>query len=261
MIALSLVALIMLMISRYTSWLDPVRKQLDIVAVPFYWFTDLPTRIHDWADDTLTSRQSLIEKNRALENQLLIHKVKLQKMATVAAENLQLQQLMDSAKTLGHSVLVGKLIGISPDPMLHKVIINKGSQHGVRVGQPLLDAFGMMGQVVSVTTNTAQVLLITDSSHALPVQVNRNGVRTVAEGTGDFYRLNLRHVSSTMDIRKGDLLVSSGLGERFPLGYPVATVKSVNYDPAEPFAEVIASPVAQLDRSRYVLFVLNTDNQ
>ena len=246
-----------MLVSRYTTLFNPVRKHLDLVALPFYWIADLPTRMRSWTDENFASRQSLIEKNRLLENQLLIHKVKLQQMAALSAENLYLRQLMNSSKTLGSRVLVGKIIGISPDPTLHKVIINKGSKHGVYIGQPILDAFGLMGQVVSLTAYTSQVLLITDGSHALPVQVNRNGVRTIVEGTGDFYRLKLRHISSTMDIQQGDLLVSSGLGERFPAGYPVATVQSISHDPGKPFADVVVNPVAQLDRSRHVLFVFN----
>ena len=248
--------MLILLVSRYTAWLNPVRNSLDTVAVPFYWLTNLPARMHHWGNETFTSHQSLIEKNRALESQLLIHKGKLQQMTAVVAENLHLQQLMNAARVLEGQVLVGTLIGVSPDPMIHKVVINKGSKHGIFIGQPLLDAFGLMGQVVSVTAYTSQVLLITDSSHALPVQVNRSGVRTVAEGVGDFYRLKLRHVSSTMDIRQDDLLVSSGLGGRFPVGYPVATVRSIKYDPGKPFAEVIVTPAAQLDRSRHVLLYL-----
>ena len=256
-IALTLAALLILLVSRYTTLFNPVRKHLDVVALPFYWIADLPTRMRSWTDENFASRQSLIEKNRLLENQLLIHKVKLQQMAALSAENLYLRQLMNSSKRLGSRVLVGKLIGISPDATVHKVIINKGSKHGVYIGQPLLDAFGLMGQVVSLTAYTSQVLLITDGSHALPVQVNRNGVRTVVEGIGDFHRLKLRHISSTTDIQQGDLLVSSGLGERFPVGYPVATVHSISHDPGKPFVDVVANPVAQLDRSRHVLFVFN----
>jgi len=154
---------------------------------------------------------------------------------------------------------VGELIGISPDPKVHKVIINKGSDDGIYMGQPVLDEFGLMGQVVSVSAYTSQVLLITDNNHALPVQVNRNGLRTVAEGLGDLYQLRLRHVSSTMDIQEGDLLVSSGLGQRFPVGYPVARIESIVHDPGKSFATVVARPAAHLNRSRHVLFVFSRD--
>ena len=157
-------------------------------------------------------------------------------------------------------VLVAELMGISPDPLTHEVIIDRGRRDGVYRGQAVLDAFGLMGQVVEVHPSSSRVLLITDNSHALPVQINRNGVRAVAEGTGDLNRLRLRHVSNTTDIRAGDLLISSGLGERYPAGYPVAEVEEVVRDPGQSFATVIARPKAQLDRSRHVLLVFGTDD-
>jgi rod shape-determining protein MreC len=155
-------------------------------------------------------------------------------------------------------VLVAELIGVSPNPLSHTVVINRGANEGVFEGQPLLDAFGLMGQVIEVSEHSSRVLLISDATHALPVQVNRNGVRAIAEGTGDLNRLRLRHVSNTTDIREGDLLVSSGLGKRFPVGYPVAEVESVVRDPGQAFATVIARPMARLDRSRHVLLVFDS---
>jgi len=195
-----------------------------------------------------------------MKAELLIHKRKLQQMASLAAENVRLRQLLNSAEMVKDRVLVAELIGISPDPLTHRVIVNKGLQHGVYLGQPLLDAAGLMGQVVEVSDYTSQVLLITDATHALPVQVNRNGVRAVAEGIGDLYQLKLRHLANTVDVREGDLLVSSGLGQRFPVGYPVAKVVSVVHDPGQPFARVVARPEAQLNRSRHVLLVFSGEH-
>ncbi len=247
----------LLLVGRYTPWLDPVRSKLDVLTVPFYWVTDIPHRVSNWLGVNWVSRQELQEENRLLRNQIRVQDSRLQQMASLVAENLRLRQLMNSSEIVQDRVLIAELIGVSPDPLVHKVIVNKGSNDGVYVGQPLLDAFGLMGQVVSVTAYTAQVLLITDNSHAIPVQVTRNNVRTVAEGVGDLYQLRLRYVSSTMDIKKGDILVSSGLGGRFPVGYPVAQVDEITYDQGEPFATVIARPAAQLDRSRHVLLVFS----
>ncbi len=251
--------MLLVLINSYTSWLDPIRAKLNIVSTPFYWLTDLPSRIGEWGEDGLGSRQNLMEENKALKDELLIHKAKNQKMASVLADNVRLQRLMNSSETIRERVVVADIVGLSPDPLAHKIVINKGSQHDVYVGQPLLDADGLMGQVVAVYPYTSDVLLITDSSHAIPVQVNRNGVRAVAEGVGDLYTLTLRHVSNTVDIREGDLLVSSGLGQRFPVGYPVATVESVIHDPGQPFATVIARPAAQLNRSRPALLVFSRE--
>ncbi|GLS25016.1 hypothetical protein GCM10007877_07300 [Marinibactrum halimedae] len=245
------------MLDTFTPYLKPVRAYIGSVSFPFYWLTNIPARIGEWGEEHLVTRDQLIEENQALREELLIHKRKLQGMAAVVTENVRLRELMNSAELIEDRVLIAELIGVSPDPLLHKVVINKGGRDGVYLGQPLLDAEGLMGQVTEVNTFTSQVLLITDSTHALPVEINRNGVRSIAEGVGDLYRLQLRHVSNTVDVQVGDLLVSSGLGQRFPRGYPVAEVKEVIHDPGKPFATVHAVPKAQLNRSRHVLLVFS----
>ena len=146
---------------------------------------------------------------------------------------------------------------MDPNPFTHRIIINKGERDGVVLGQPVLDARGLMGQVVELMPYTSRVLLLTDTTHSIPVQVNRNGLRAIASGTGNPERLELRHVADTADIKVGDLLVSSGLGQRFPAGYPVATVKEVIHDSGQPFAIVRAVPTAALNRSRYLLLVFS----
>lgn len=249
--------MLLIALNTYTSLLDPVRAQLGVLTQSAHWLTNLPSEFADWVDERFTSKEQLLEENAALREELLIHKRKVQQMAAMYAENTRLQQLMNASEKVNDRVVIAEIFGVSPDPLAHKVIINKGSRHGVYVGQPLLDADGLMGQVVEVSPSSSQVMLITDSSHAIPVQINRNGVRAVAEGIGDLYQLQLRHVSNTVDIQEGDLLVSSGLGQRFPVGYPVATVDSVVHDPGQPFARVTARPMAQLNRSRHVLLVFN----
>lgn len=254
-----MVAVGLILVSLYTNWLAPVRAQLGVVAAPFYWVTDLPKRIGNWGDETFVSKQALHEENQALKSELLILQRKLQQMAALAAENVRLRRLLGSSDMLQDNVLVAELVGVSPNPLSHSVVINKGLSDGVYNGQPVLDAFGLMGQVVEANPHSSRVLLITDTSHALPVQVNRNGVRAIAEGTGHINRLRLRHVSNTTDIREGDLLVSSGLGNRFPVGYPVAEVEQVVRDPGQSFSTVIARPMARLDRSRHLLLVFGRE--
>jgi len=255
----SLAAVALILINLYTDWLAPVRAQLGSVATPFYWITDLPERLSDWTEETFTEPGQLREENQALKSELLILQRKLQQMAALAAENVRLRRLLGSSDMLQDKVLVAELMGVSPNPLRHAMVINKGERDGVYLGQPVLDAFGLMGQVVEVNATSSRVLLITDSNHALPVQVNRNGVRAVAEGTGQVDRLRLRHVSNTTDIREGDLLVSSGLGDRFPVGYPVAEVKQVVRDPGQAFSRVIAEPMARLNRSRHLLLVFGSE--
>lgn len=253
--------MLLVLVNIYTDWLTPVRAQLAPLTRPFYWLADAPARIGEWGSELGVSREELQSKNEALSSEILVLNRKLQRMAALAAENVRLRQLLNSAEFIEDRVLVAELIGVSPDPLSHIVIVNKGSDDGVYVGQPLLDASGLMGQVTEVSANLARVLLITDKSHALPVQVNRNGLRAVAEGVGDLYALNLRHMANTVDIREGDLLVSSGLGGRFPVGYPVAIVEKIVRDPGQAFAKVIAKPRAQMDRSRHVLLVFGDSRE
>lgn len=242
----------------YTDWLKPIRNYANDLVYPVYWVVNLPERVGGWVHEQFSGRQKLMRENEALQSELLVHKRKLQQLVFLAAENERLRRLMNAAETLEDRVLVAELVGVSPDPTVHRVIINKGTSDGVYLGQPLVDAEGLMGQVVEVGQYTSKVLLVTDATHALPVLINRNGVRLVAEGFGDLYRLALRYVPNTLDIQEGDLLVTSGLGQRFPVGYPVAKVVEVKQNSGRPFADVIAKPMAQLNRSRHVLLVFDT---
>lgn len=254
---LAVLALAIALIYSKTDWLEGIRQRVSDFTVPIYWLADIPAQVSRWSEDRLASKGDLQEENRALETEVLVLKRKLQQLASISAENTRLRQLLNSADTIEDRVLVAELIGVSPDPMKHKVMINRGDVDGVYIGQPVVDAFGLMGQIVEVGRHTSRVLLITDSSHALPVQVNRNGLRLVAEGRGNLFELQLRFVSSTMDIQEGDLLVTSGLGQRFPPGYPVALVEKVSHDPGKPFATVVAKPMAELNRNRHVLLVFD----
>ncbi len=179
------------------------------------------------------------------------------KMAALTAENARLRQLLNSAAYVEDRVVIAELTGVAPDPVRHRVVIDKGASAGVRVGQAVIDAHGLVGQVVEVSRFFSRVLLITDQTHAVPVQVNRNGVRAIAEGGGRIDQLELANVAATTDIRVGDLLVTSGLGGRFPAGYPVAQVHEVVEDPGEPFLTVRARPTARLDQSRHLLLIFN----
>ncbi len=181
----------------------------------------------------------------------------MQKLAALTEQNVRLRELLNSSALVNEKVEVAELIGMDPNPFTHRIIINKGERDGVVLGQPVLDARGLMGQVVELMPYTSRVLLLTDTTHSIPVQVNRNGLRAIASGTGNPESLELRHVADTADIKVGDLLVSSGLGQRFPAGYPVATVKEVIHDSGQPFAIVRAVPTAALNRSRYLLLVFS----
>lgn len=236
------------------------RAALNTLAVPIYWVADLPTRFTEWTETHIKARTQLLEDNERLRRENLILQGRSQQMASLQAENVRLRALLNSSALLRDDVLVAELLGVSPDPERHQLILNKGARDGVFVGQPLIDAEGLMGQIVEVSSGTSTALLITDVTHSVPVQVNRNGVRAIAEGTGALGSMEVRHVSPTADIQAGDLLVTSGLGGRFPEGYPVAVVKEVERNTGEPFARVVAVPTAALDRTRHVLLVFTTQD-
>ncbi len=239
--------------------LDTTRSLLNTVATPIYWVADLPTRLGDWSETHVQSRSQLLEDNERLQRESLVLQGRSLQMASLQAENVRLRALLNSSALLRDDVLVAELIGVSPDPVRHQLVLNKGEKDGVFVGQPLIDADGLMGQIVEVSAANSRALLITDATHSIPVQVNRNGVRAIAEGIGALGTLEIHHVSATTDIQLGDLLVSSGLGGRFPVGYPVAVVSEIERDPGEAFARILATPSVAMDRSRHVLLVFTTD--
>lgn len=255
LLILGIVALILLAVDSLTPWLDPVKSRISQASLPLQWVTSVPDRIAEWGDQSLMSRLQLEEENDFLRQELLVYKGQLQRMAAISAENTRLRNLLSATELLSDKVLVAELIGVSTNPLRHTIVINRGVVDGAYQGQPVLDANGLMGQVIEVQEHNSKVLLVTDDSHALPVQVIRNGVRAIAEGTGDFRRLNLRYVSPTVDIKEGDTLVSSGLGGRFPVGYPVGEVIAVHRDPGQPFMTVDVEPAANIERSRHLLLV------
>jgi rod shape-determining protein MreC len=242
--------------ARFNQLTD-VRSAIGTGLAPVHWLGNAPGRFSEWVSSLFTPRDDLLEQNEALKARLLILERRALKYAALASENNELRQLMNSAETLDDRVIVGEVVAVSPDPFSHEVVINKGSRDGVEVGQAILDANGLMGQVQQTSSFTSRVLLVSDSSHAVPVEVVRNGLRGVLLGTGESEALELVHVPVTADIREGDLLVSSGLGGRFPKGYPVAEVQTVTKKPGEPFVEIQARPKAELNRSRLVLVVFS----
>jgi len=246
---------------KYLEPVHHVRSVLGYLITPVQWVSGIPGQLGVWAEKSAVSRASLQEENDRLRNESLVLKQKVQQMVSLRAENNRLRELLNASELLDDKVQVAELIGVDPDPYTHHIIINKGEKDGVFVGQPILDAQGLMGQVIEVLPFTSRVLLLADSNHAIPVLVNRNGIRAIAVGSGRLDELALIYVPDTADIKEGDLLVSSGLGSRYPRGYPVGTITKVEHDPGEPFAIVSAKPSAQLDRSRYVLLVFSKGSE
>ena len=245
---------LMVMDHKYKS-LESLRAGLSVLVYPIQFTMDAPGTLTDWFSESLSSRRRLQEDNESLRTQQMMQQVQLQKLAALEAENIRLRELLDSSFKVGEKVLIAELLSVNLDPYKHQIVINKGEIHGVYAGQPLLDAKGVMGQIVHAGPYTSTAMLITDTSHAIPVQVNRNGLRTIAIGTGTINRLELPYIPNNADIMPGDLLITSGLGGHFPPGYPVAEVTAVQHDPGHTFSQVAATPLAELNRSREVLLV------
>lgn len=250
-----LTSLALMTMDHRQNHLDTIRDGLSLVVYPLQYIVNLPSAAGQWASENLAAHQTLVEENEQLRARQLLQEMRLQKLYSLETENARLRELLNSASKVGEQVLIGELLAVDQDPFRRRVLINKGAGAGVFEGQPLLDAYGVMGQVVQVTPFTSTALLITDPSHAIPVQVNRNGLRAIALGTGEANRLEIPHIPNNADLQVGDLLITSGLGRRFPPGYPVATIIEFGKDPSQPYARVVAEPAAQLERSREVLLV------
>ena len=240
------------------GYLERIRYGLGYATTPVYWVADIPTRVSFWVDDVFVSRTDLLDENDNLRADLLIAQRELQLLESLVSENNRLLALNEATQGINGDVLAAEIINISPDPYSKRVLLNKGARDGVFIGQALLDANGLMGQVDEVLPYTAWVLLITDSHHVTPVEVNRNGERALARGSRTIAtELELEFVTQTQDMRAGDRLVSSGMGQVYPKNYPVAEIISVYADPGQDFATVRARPLAQLESTRHVMLVYN----
>lgn len=248
-------AVVLMALDQRSQWAAPIRYTIDYLAAPVHYLAHLPVDTVNFLSRVSESRADLMDDKEQLQRRVLILEQKVQRLAVLEAENTRLRELLNSSANLDASVLVAEIIGIDPDPNRQEVVINKGAHDNVTQGQAVLDSQGLIGQVVEVGPMSSRVLLITDASHAMSVQVNRNGVRAILAGTGQSDRLRLLYVPDTADVKKGDLLVSTGLGQLYPRGYPVARVISVRHQPGAPFEDIQASPTARLDRVTHVLLV------
>ncbi|HED19541.1 MAG TPA: rod shape-determining protein MreC [Gammaproteobacteria bacterium] len=256
LVGLVALSIALMTIDHRQHHLESVRAALSVLVYPLQWVVDLPHTSSEWFRESLSTRRELQEDNASLRTQQLVLNTELQKLEALEAENRRLRALLDSSFQVDERpVLIAELLSVDMDPYRHQIEINKGSLDHLFEGQPLLDSQGVMGQLIHVGPFTATAMLITDPAHAIPVQVNRTGLRTIALGTGSIDRLELPHIPNNADIRVGDLLVTSGLGGRFPPGYPVAEVIDVQQDPGRTFSQVTARPRALLDRSREVLLI------
>jgi rod shape-determining protein MreC len=252
---LAVVSITIMVLDHRSGYMEQTRSWLQTGMTPLYSVVEMPFQLWEWLTGSFSDRSRLRAENTKLTDDLRSARVKLLRFDALTEENRRLRAIRNASQGIGERTLIAEIVRIDVDAYRHRARINKGTEDGVFKGQPVLDAFGIVGQVTQVDRVGAEIIMISDNEHAIPVQVNRNGIRSIAVGTGDIHRLSLPFLTAESDVKPDDLLVSSGLDGIFPAGYPVATITKVERDPAETFAVVEAKPLAQLDRSREVLLL------
>lgn len=260
-LAIVISASLMLADSRLGAFTN-VRYFLNSLVAPIQYAADLPRTMFDGFYERFNSRQHLIDTNHALKNDVLRLKSNLTLLDQYREENKRLRKLLGSPYVRDERKMIAEVMAVDTTPYRHQIMIDKGADEGVYVGQPVINDQGIVGQVIYVSAQNSRVLLLTDGNSAVPVQVIRNDIRVIASGTGQVDQIKLEHIPTSTDIRQGDVLVTSGLGGVYPEGYPVAKVISVNRDTKREFADISARPVVDFERLRYLLLVWpNADRQ
>lgn len=248
-------AVALLVLDHRGGWLARLRAQATVLAQPLWSVAGLPARFGDALSENAATRSGLVAENRTLRNALLLSGARVARLQTAAAENERLRQLLGAERRGGLDVQLAPILDIDLDPTRQRLVLDAGTRDGVSVGQSVIDAGGLVGQIIAVRPGSATVLLITDPDHAVPVIVARTGVRLVAYGQGRSDRLALPNIPLSGDLKVGDVVITSGLGGRFPAGFPVGKVVALHPDDSHAFLVGELEPAAQLDRGRDVLLL------
>lgn len=246
-------AITLIVLDDQAGWLARARAQANVLVQPVWALAGLPGRLGTQVKDNAASHGQLVDENRELRNQLLIANARLTRLQTAALDNAQLRELLNVAERSGLDVQLAPILDIDLDPVKQRLVLAAGSRDGVHLGQAVIDAGGLMGQVIATTGGTATVLLLTDPDHAVPVTVARNGVRLIVYGRGD--TLELRDIPLSAGVEVGDEIITSGLGGRFPAGFPVGKITALRPDDTHAFLVGQLDPAAKLDRGRDVLLL------
>lgn len=248
-------AVTLVILDHHGGWLSQWRRQADLLVQPLWAVAGFPGQVVERIGEDAGTVSSLGAENRRLRNDLLVANARLARLQAATADNARLRRLLGAVERGGLDVQLAPILDIDLDPTRQRLVLDAGSSDGVRVGQVAIDAGGVVGQIIATTPAHATVLLLTDPDHALPVAVVRNGVRLVAHGTGRSDRLTLGSIPLSSDVKVGDLLVTSGLGERFPAGFPIGRIVALRPDDSRAFLIGEVEPAAQLDRGRDVLLL------
>lgn len=259
-IFLVIVSIALMTIDHRQNYLNDVRKGMAVLLSPLIYVVDAPLTLVRWLESSFEGRANLQQENRRLHTQNLLLQTQQLKLDALTAENQRLRLLLESSTGVGEKVLIAGLLAADLQFYSRRLTLDKGQQHGLYSGQPILNAHGVVGQIIEVGLYSSIAMLITDSNHAVPVQVLRNGLRALVEGRGASNHLALPYLPVSADIQVDDLLVTSGLGGVFPPNYPVAIVTSVERNPGQTFMRINAEPLALLDSGREVLLIWPTQN-
>lgn len=255
LVLLAALSILVMILDHQGQHLQKIRSALSVLASPIPFVAALPARVGGAVANFFSSEQELQQDLETLREERLQLLARLQRLEVLEAENNRLRSMLGSAARVAERVLAADLLGVSLEPFTRKIVVARGTNDEVYVGQPVIDAHGVMGQITQVSSYISYATLITDPGHAIPVMVNRNGLRTIVFGTGDQDSVSVPYLTSASDIREGDLLISSGMGGIFPPGYPVGVVTRIANDPNEAFLEITAKPAAQINHSKQVLLI------
>ncbi|MDB5776606.1 MAG: rod shape-determining protein MreC [Herbaspirillum sp.] len=253
-------SIVLLIVDSQLHTLDAVRKGVGTALYPLQMLALMPRDGIERGADYFTSLNSVEQENRALKQRQAQNAQVLQQGGQLAAENNQLRKLLGMRETLPVKSIVGEILYDARDPFTRKVILNRGSRHDVALGQPVIDDLGIVGQITRVFPFTSEVTLLTDKDQAIPVQVLRNGLRSIAYGRGQAGVLDLRFMAANADVQKGDMLVTSGIDGIYPAGLAVASVAGVETKSSDAFAHIVCTPVAGVDRHKQLLILLVDTN-
>lgn len=248
-------SIMLMFFDRRTDYLKLPKYYLEEITYPLSIIAEMPIKSFQSLQNWFTEKEALLQRIETLEEKELYLSYETQQMAALTSENKRLRLLLQSSSKLERDTIIAELIQINSDPYRHIVILNQGTDQGVTENLPVLNNLGIIGQTYSSSLSRSSVILITDPHHSLPIEVNRNGIRGIANGTGKLNEIEITNIAFDDDVKVGDLLVSSGLDQRFPQGFPVAIVKTITIDSTGYFAKIIATPTVKLDRIREVLIL------
>lgn len=255
LVVLALISFALMTADHRQHYLEGVRTGLSAAVYPLYYVVNLPIVAGGWVGSNFTTHQALKTENDRLHSEHLLLQAHVQKLVALEAENRRLRTLLEASANIKERISVADIVAVDIDPYARKLVINKGQREGIYEGQPLIDGAGVMGQIIKVGGPSSIAMLITDTGHSLPVMLNRTGLRAIAVGMGASGEMDLPYLPNSTDIKKGDVLVTSGLDGRFPPNYPAAIVTYAEKKSGQPFMQVRATPAARLEHNREVLLV------